>query len=157
MANNHARVQIRRFTKEILVASLKPSENYDIFSSRKSAVNHDPGTTLIDMQILNDQVRQDEVLCVDDGQPDIHVASLYVRIQKSGPEDDIDDLLDSEAAKVEQALLMHNWEGLLEEPPELIQTNFSSASEGGVVLASLSLRFDMEYRIYQHDPYTIIA
>lgn len=148
----HVRTQIRQATKAALDAALDPTA-YRTFASRKSAINHVPDLAIVDLQFLNDQTRVQEVV----GDARIHVASLYIRIQRSAPEETLDDLLDADEVAVIAALEAHDWSSLLEEPPELIQANFADDGGAGHVIAALVLRFDVEYRINRDDPETAIA
>ena len=84
-----------------------------------------------------------------------HVASLYVRVQRAAPEDQIDDLLDADEVTVNTALLAHDWTGLLEEDPELKQTNWSDSNEGGQIIGAIVIRYDIEYRVSQSDLETV--
>jgi hypothetical protein len=149
----HVRQQIRNQFKTVLDAQL--SSDYVTYSSRKSAVNHDPSKVLIDMRFLNDQTRQRETM-QGGNNARVHVASLYIRIQRSAAEDQIDDLLDADEVAVVNAIDTHDWSSLLEEEPELIQVNFTDDPSGGYVLGAAVLRFDVEYRINRNDPETVI-
>jgi hypothetical protein len=145
----HVRTQIRTAFKDALDAVL-PVEDYRVFASRKSAINHVPGKALVDMRFLNDQTRQADTM----GTARTHVASLYVRVQRIEDEDTVDDTLDADEIKIIDAILNNgiDWDILLEEEPELLQTNFSDDGSGGNILASLVLRFDVEYRINRDNP-----
>ena len=149
----HVRTQIRNEFKDMLTDRLPTSENYVVFSSRKYMRNHIPETVIIDMRFLNDQTRQEETIREDKR---IHVASLYIRVQRSAPEDEIDDLLDQDEVNIIKAISNHDWSELLEEYPELVQTNFSDADAGGHLIGSIVLRFDLEYRIEREEPEVII-
>lgn len=147
----HVRTQIRAAAKAALDAAL-PVADYRTFASRKSALNHDPNVATVDMQFLNDQTRVPEVT----GDARIHIGSLYIRIQRSALEETLDDLLDQDEVEVVAALEAHDWSSILEEPPELIQSNFADDGSAGHVLGVLVLRFDVEYRINRNDPETAI-
>ena len=142
----HVRPQIRDRFRDVLTAALPP--NYDIFSSRKFKYNHVVGRVLIDMRFLNDQTAEREVM----GDSRTHVASLYIRIQRSSNEEELDDALDADEVAVVSAIEAHNFSDLLEEDPELLQVNFADEAEGGRALGAIVLRFDVEYRIEKSDP-----
>lgn len=152
----HVRTQIREFAKTVLDDNL-PANQYRVFASRKSAINHKSNLALIDLRFSNDQTRNEEVMSTSDGDSArIHVGSLYVRIQRSAREHEIDDLLDQDEVNVISAFANADWRGLLEEHPEIMQVNFTDDSSGGNILAGIVLRFDTEYRIYRDDPETVI-
>ncbi len=150
----HVRAQIRQAFRTALTAHLGSS--YDVYSSRKSAINHDPEKIVIDMRIMNDQVREQETMTIGSDNARIHVASVYLRVQRSGREEEIDDALDEDEVKVVNAIDLYVWDHLLEEEPELIQVNFSDDASGGYILGSMVLRFDVEYRINRNDPTNVI-
>ena len=152
----HVRTQIRQFCKLTLDANL-PQNEYRVFASRKSPINHKSQMALVDMRVLNDQTRAEEVMNYSDGDgARIHVASLYVRVQRSAREEDIDDLLDQDEVNIIEAFTQADWSVLLEEHPEVMQVNFTDDSSGGNILAGIVLRFDLEYRINRDDPETVI-
>ncbi len=146
----HMRSQIREAFRDVLIASLGP--RYDIFSSRKYAFNVKPGYALVDMRFLNDQTQQREVM----SDARVHVASLYIRVQRPANENGIDDVLDADQLAVTQAIETATWNTLLEEDPELLQINFSDSAEGQQVVAAIVIRYDVEYRIDKADPTTRI-
>ena len=152
----HVRTQIREAFKEALEDNL-PQGEYRIFASRKSAINHKSGSALIDMRFLNDQTRTEEVLNYSNGDgARVHIGSLYIRVQRSALEPDIDDILDQDEVNVIAAVEGSEWGDLLEEHPELMQVNFSDDATGGNKLAAIVLRFDLEYRINRDNPELII-
>ena len=152
----HVRTQIRAEFKAVLDVAL-PLTDYRVFASRKSAINHKATHATVDMRFLNDQTRQAETMTTaDDEQARIHVASLYIRVQRSATEETLDDLLDADEVIVVEAVSAYDWSGLLEEEPELVQANFSDSGEAGRILGAIVLRYDLEYRINKHDPQTII-
>ena len=146
----HIRTQIRQRFKTILDGAL-PVE-YNVFSSRKSTWNHKSDGVLIDMRFLNDQTQEREVM----GNERVHVASLYIRIQRSADEAILDDQLDSDQLLVEAAVNAADFSDLLEEVPELLQVNSADDADGGYTLGALVLRYDVEYRIDRNDPETPI-
>lgn len=147
----HVRTTIREEFKAVLDGAL-PATHYRVFASRKSAINHKSEYAVVDMRFLNDQTRQAETM----GDDRIHIASLYVRVQRSATEETLDDLLDIDEIKVVQAVSDHDWTALLEESPELVQTNFSDDGSTGRILGAIVLRYDLEYRIDKNDPETVI-
>ena len=152
----HVRTQIREAFKAALDTHL-PSGEYRVFASRKSAINHKSDSALVDMRFLNDQTRNEEVMETQGGDSArIHVPSLYIRVQRSARENDIDDLLDQDEVNVLAAITNTDWSDLLEEHPEIMQVNFTDDPSGGNILAGIVLRFDLEYRINRDDPETII-
>ncbi len=152
----HVRTQMRQAWKTALDTHL-PSGEYRVFASRKSPINHKSQLALVDMRFLNDQTRAEEVMNHRDGDgARIHVGSLYVRVQRSARENDIDDLLDQDEINIIAAVAATDWSDLLEEHPEIMQVNFTDDSSGGNILAGIVLRFDLEYRINRDDPETII-
>lgn len=153
----HVRQQIRAAFKSALTDATNglSSDTYTVYSSRKSAVNHDPDSVLVDMRFLNDQTAQRETMMGDDNAR-VHTASLYIRVQRSGREEAIDDALDQDNVEIINAIDAYDWSNLLEEEPELVQVNFADDAGGGFVLASMVLRFDCEYRISRNDPETVI-
>jgi hypothetical protein len=144
----HVRTQLRNAVRQALIDGL-PSSEYSVFASRKTMRNVD-SKALVDMRFLNDQVRQQETM----GDIYIRVASLYIRVQRVGQESTIDNILDQDEVLITAAMEDFNWADVLEEPPELVQVNFSDDSPGGEALAMIVLRYDMEYRIDKSDPET---
>ena len=82
----------------------------------------------------------------------IHVPSLYIRVQRSASEETLDDELDQDEVLIVKAVSEYDWSHLLEEEPELVQTNFSDDGSTGRILGAIVLRYDLEYRINKHDP-----
>lgn len=153
----HVRTQIRYAFKDALDAALPPLK-YRVFASRKSAINHQSAKALVDMRFLNDQTRQEETMVTGSGQyARIHVASFYVRIQRSAAEIDIDNLLDEDELLVVQAIEGFDWSALLEEEPELVQVNFPDDGSTESIIGGIVLRYDLEYRINKDDPETVIS
>ena len=147
----HVRTQMREAFKLALDTHL-PQNQYRVFASRKSAINHKPGKALIDMRFQNDQTRNEETM--NDSR--VHIASLYVRVQRSANENEIDDLLDVDEVRIISAVVQTDWSDLLEEEPELVQVNFTDDSSGGNILGGIVLRFDLEYRINKNNPEQVI-
>lgn len=148
----HIRTQIRELMKEVLDGSL-PAAGYTVYSSRKSAVNHVPGKAQIDMRFSNDQTQGVETMSDDR----THTASMYLRCHRSGPEEELDDLLDGDEVLIVDAIESGDWLDLLEAVPEVMQVNFTDDATGGDVLAGMVLRVEMEYRIERGDPETAIS
>lgn len=146
----HIRTQIRTRFATILTAAL--GAGYDVFSSRKYAVNVTPGRALVDMRFLNDQTQEREVM----SDARVHVASLYIRVQRPAQETDMDDTLDADELAVVSAIEAEDFTDLLEEDPELLQVNFSDSAEGGQIVGAIVIRYDVEYRIDKTDPETRI-
>jgi hypothetical protein len=147
----HIRTQIRNRFKTVLDDALPAS--YVVFASRKYAWNTKTGQTLVDMRFLNDQTRERETM----GDERIHVASLYIRVQRALEESQLDDALDEDEIAMVAAIEGENWLDLLEEDPELLQVNFADDAEGGRAIGAIVLRYDVEYRIDKSDPETRIA
>jgi hypothetical protein len=105
------------------------------------------------MRFLNDQTRERETM----GDERIHVASLYIRVQRALEESQLDDALDEDEIAMVAAIEGENWLDLLEEDPELLQVNFADDAEGGRAIGAIVLRYDVEYRIDKSDPETRIA
>jgi hypothetical protein len=147
----HVRTQIRTLAKSILEENLP--DNYRVFSSRKSAINHRSDSVLVDMAFNNDQTREEETM----NDYRVRIASLQIRIQRSGSEEELDDLLDQDEVRIINAFNQGDWSSLLEEPPEQIQAQFLSGPEGGNILGALVLRFDLEYRIDRTDPEATVS
>lgn len=150
---SHVRTLLRTQVKAALDLAL-PTTEYSVFASRKYAWNHVVGKALVDMRFSNDQTQRREVMSNDR----VHIASLYIRVQRSAEQANLDDALDADEVKIVNAIHDHaGWLNLLEEPPELLQVNFSDDSSTGAPVGAIILRFDLEYRIDMTDPETVIA
>lgn len=147
----HVRTQLRQEFKEVLEGVL-PAAQYRIFASRKAPINHKATHATVDMRFLNDQTRQAETMDQQGDEARIHVPSLYIRVQRSATEETLDDLLDADEVIIVKAIAEHDWGYILEEEPELVQTNFSDDGSTGRILGAIVLRYDLEYRINKHDP-----
>lgn len=145
----HMRTTIRHEMRDVIAAI---DADWKVYASRKYARNIDPDQVLVDITVLNENIEQETM-----GDERVRDASLYVRLQRAAPEEDIDDLLDSHEVQILAAIDAHDWSSLLEEDPELVQVNFSDDADGGYVIAAIILRFDLEYRVGQFDPETISA
>lgn len=142
----HVRTQIREAFKDALETSLPAT--YTVFSSRKYARNIVDGEAIVDMKFLNDQSAGHEVM----GDERTHVGSLYIRVQRSATEETIDDALDADEIAVVGVVEGHDWSDLLEEDPELLQVNFADDASTSQPIAAIVIRYDVEYRIFKHDP-----
>ena len=142
----HVRTEVRNAIRAVLVTAMPGA---DVFASRKTARNV-LSRPLIDMRFLNVNVDHDTM-----GDSRRHVASLYIRVQRTAAEDQIDNLLDADEVVINTALLAHDWTGLLEEDPELKQTNWSDSSEGGQLIGAIVIRYDIEYRVSQANLETV--
>lgn len=138
----HIRTQIRESLRDALAAALT---GYDVYSSRKYAKNI---TTkpMVDMRFLNENVEAETM-----GSERRRTASLYLRVQRHAPETQIDDLLDNDEIVVNDVVMSNWWDGLLAEPPEQMQVNWSDTDQGGSIIGSIVLRYDVEYRVDQID------
>jgi hypothetical protein len=152
----HVRTQIRERFKTELENRL-PSGQYEVFASRKYAINNKPDKAVVDIRISNDQTMVREVMYESGNGPRIHTASLYVRVQRTDDESQIDDSLDVDEVNIVNALSAVDWSDLLEEPPELLQVNFADDERAGRILGVIILRFDCEYRIDASNPELVIA
>lgn len=141
----HIRTQIRQRFKAALDASL--GAGYVVFASRKFTRNHVAGEAIVDMRFLNDQTQQREVM----GDERVHIASLYIRVQRSEDEANLDDALDVDEVAIVAAVEAADWSDLLEEDPELLQVNFADDAQGAAI-GALVMRFDVEYRIDKTNP-----
>lgn len=147
----HIRTQIRQRVKAALESGL-PS-TYRVFSSRKYAINHEPGGAMVDMRFSNDQTQLIETM----GDERVHVASLYIRVQRSTTDETtLDDAMDADEVAVVAIMEAINWGDLLEDEPELLQTNFTENESSGFAIGGIVMRFDCEYRIARNDPETVI-
>lgn len=137
---SHIRTQLRNEFKAALDAALS-STDYAVFASRKYAWNHVVGKAIVDMRFSNDQTQNREVM----SDARVHVASLYIRVQRSAEEASLDDALDADEVNIVNAIHDHGgWLDLLEEPPELLQVNFSDDASTGAPVGAIILRFDLE-------------
>ena len=139
----HVRKQIRETLREWLALALP---EYDVFASRKFARNVTE-KPIIDMRFLNENI-DSEVM----GSDRRRRASLYLRVQRAAPETQIDDLLDDDEVSINDVVMSDDWwQGLLTEPPEQMQVNWSDTDAGGQIIGSIVLRYDVEYRVTQTD------
>lgn len=144
----HIRTQIRAAMKIALDANL-PVGQYEVYASRKYARNHTSKAT-VDMQFLNENITRET-----NGTERIRISSLYLRVQRSGAEDALDDALDVDEVNITAVIEAMDWSALLEESPELVQVNFSDNAETGLALGALVMRYDVEYRADKDDPETV--
>lgn len=146
----HIRTQIRTAFKAALDAALPAT--YDVYASRKYALNIVDGRAMVDMRFLNDQTNEQETM----SDARVHTGSLYIRVQRTDIESGIDDALDEGEVAIVNAIEAADFSSLLEEDPELMQVNFSDNAEAGQVIGSIVMRYDVEYRIDKTDPETAI-
>lgn len=136
----HIRTQIREGLRDTLASTLT---GYDVYSSRKYAKNL-TAKPMIDMRFLNENIESETM-----GSDRRRKASLYVRVQRQAPETEIDDLLDTDEILVNDIVMSNWWEAFLTEPPEQMQVNWSDTDQGGAIIGSIVLRYDVEYRVDQ--------
>ncbi|MDK3075143.1 hypothetical protein QO034_18810 [Sedimentitalea sp. JM2-8] len=142
----HVRTQIREAFKTELAANL-PATGYAVFSSRKFKRNHDRAKAIVDIHINNVNISQQTM-----GDDRTHIASLYIRVQRSDAEDALDDALDNDEVLLTQIIEQRDWSSLLEEEPELVQVNFAEDSDSASAIGAIILRYDVEYRIDKTNP-----
>lgn len=142
----HTRTQIREGLRDALATTLT---GYDVYSSRKYAKNI-TSKPMIDMRFLNENIESETM-----GSTRRRKASLYVRVQRQAPETEIDDLLDSDEILVNDIVMSNWWGPYLTEPPEQMQVNWSDTDQGGSIIGSIVLRYDVEYRVSQTDLETV--
>lgn len=138
----HVRTTIREQVRNLIAAAIPTA---DVYASRRYAKNL-TSRPLIDVKCLNENVER-EVM----GSTRRHVVSLYVRVQRGVSETTMDALLDADEIAVNAAIMAYNWSALLDEMPELKQVNWSDSDEGGELVGSVIMRYDMEYRTSQYD------
>lgn len=143
---SHVRTQIRQALADKLVADCP---QFDVFASFKYSRNI-ADKPMLDMRFLNENVDSESM-----GDRRVRVASLYLRLQRPAFEDEIDDLLDADEVAINASAMSDDWwVDLLAEAPELKQVNWSDTDEGGRVIGTIVLRYDVEYRVTQFDPET---
>jgi hypothetical protein len=142
----HVRTQIRQALKAALDVALP---TFDVYASRKYAKNI-TAKPIIDMRFLNENI-DSEVM----GSERRRKASLYVRVQRHAAETEIDDLLDDDEIAINDVVMSDWWESFLTEPPEQMQVNWSDTDQGGAIIGSIVLRYDVEYRVDQSDFETV--
>lgn len=140
----HIRTQIRHRFRDILADGLPTG--YVVAASRKGSRN-DTGAALVNVLSLNDQQGQIETM----GDARVRTASIYVRVQRSGIGDALDDALDADEVLINGLVLAADWDDLLEAPPENTQVNSSDSGDAGRDVSELVIRFDCEYRLDRHD------
>ena len=145
---SHIRTTIRAAMKAVLEDAL-PSADYDIFASRKFKVNSTL-RALIDMRFSSENISN-----VTMGTVRTHDASLYIRCQRKADEASLDDLLDADEIAINTAIMSQDWNPLLMEQPELVQVNFTEDATTGNAIASIVLRYDLQYRATNDDLETV--
>lgn len=138
----HVRTTIREQVRTLIATAIPTA---DVYASSRYAVNL-TNRPLIDVKCLNENVER-EVM----GSTRRHVVSLYVRVQRGATEATMDALLDADEIAVNAAVMAFDWSALLDEQPELKQVNWSDTDEGGELVGSVIMRYDMEYRTSQYD------
>jgi hypothetical protein len=147
----HIRTQIRNRFKSVLEAGLPAT--WDVFENRRYARNFSTDRVRVDMTINNDQTQ----LVDEQNDSRIHIASLYLRVQRSARDEDMDDAQDADEVRIVDLIEAANWSDILEQDPELLQVNSADDAEGERIVATLVMRYDCEYRIEKSDPETPIA
>ena len=148
----HVRTQIRHLVRNTLAAQLNPND-YVIYTSRRNSKNVTGGVAVIDIRCSNDQVRDEEVQYTD-GPVDIRVASIYIRLARTGYGDTLDDQLDADEVLINGHIMDADWSSLCEEPPKPVQFNFASDGSGEQDYVEIVMRYDFEYRVLRSDPTT---
>lgn len=74
-----------------------------------------------------------------------HDAVLYVRVTRAASEDDIDDLLDADSVVIEEALEGEELGGVVKAVTHNA-TEFTDSADGNMVLAEMTLTFNVLYR-----------
>lgn len=152
----HVRTQIREAFKTALEGATGAAD-YTVFASRKYSLNVAEDHGYVDIMIGNDQTEVARSTMGSTRKARIHTASVYIRVQRSALSDNLDDDLDADEVFVVNAIHDHDWTGLLEEEPELLQVNFADSNDSrGVAVGTIVIRFDVEYRINYDAPETVI-
>lgn len=146
----HVRTQIRHRIKQALDDELP--QNYRVFASRKYPRSVVAGQPIVDMRISNDETLDQETQGTDRD----HEASLFIRVQRNGLEESIDDLLDTDEVLVVKALQTVLWGDLLEDQEVLEPNNvsFDDNAQGNEVVSSIIIEFKIIFRIDFTDPET---
>ena len=143
----HVRTQIRNAFREELQLTL--SADYDIYSSRKYRLNV-TDRPMIDMRFASVDIAAQTMGKLRTGK-----GALYIRVQRTATEDEIDDLLDQDEVNVTSVIEAADWSSLLEEDPELTQVTFADDAMGETPIGMIVMRYDVEYRIAKTDPETV--
>lgn len=142
---SHIRTQIRHRFRDVLDTAL--GTGYVVKGSRRKRPANDTGVALITVLSLNDAQNTPETM----GDARVRIASIYVRIQRTGVSEALDDALDADEVVVTEAVLATDWSDLLEEQPESVRTMSSDSGEAGRDVSELVIQFDCEYRLDRHD------
>jgi hypothetical protein len=154
---SHVRTQIRNAFKAALEAH-PSATGYTVFASRKYSLNVTDDHGFVDIMASNDQTEVARSTMGVTRKARMHTLSVYIRVQRNAASDDLDDLLDDDELFVVDAVHAYDWTGLLEEEPELLQTNFIDSNDSrGTAVGTIVIRFDVTYRIEYDDPETVIA
>lgn len=143
----HVRTQIRQAFKHALIDAL--DGEYDVFASRKYKLNI-TDRPMVDMRFASVDIAAQTM---DDLRT--HTGSLFIRVQRTATEEDMDDLLDQDEVNVTAAIESVDWSSLLEEDPELKAVSWADDADGEVPVGMIVLRYDIEYRIAKNDPETM--
>lgn len=143
----HVRTQIRQAFKDVLVDALE--DEYDVFASRKYKLN------ITDRPMVDMRFASVDITAQTMGDLRTHTGSLFIRVQRTATEEDMDDLLDQDEVNVTAAIESVDWSSLLEEDPELKAVSWADDADGEVPVGMIVLRYDIEYRIAKNDPETM--
>lgn len=143
----HVRTQIRQAFKDALIDALE--DEYDVFASRKYKLN------ITDRPMVDMRFASVDITAQTMGNLRTHTGSLFIRVQRTATEEDIDDLLDQDEVNVTAAIEGVDWSSLLEEDPELKAVSWADDADGEVPVGMIVLRYDIEYRIAKNDPETM--
>jgi hypothetical protein len=139
----HIRTQVREAVADALALACP---QFEVFASFKYARNVGD-KPMLDVRFLNENI-DTEVM----GHQRRRTASLYFRLQRPATEEQIDDLLDQDEIDINNVVMASGWwDGLLTEEPEQKQVNWSDTDEGGRIIGTIVLRYDIEYRVTQFD------
>ena len=144
----HIRTTLRQAFEAVLASQL-PTGQYQVFASRKYALNVTAQAT-IDLRFQSDDIQQETM-----GKLRAHTATLFIRCQRVAGETSIDDLLDEDEVLINQAIQSQVWEPILREQPELVKTVFTDDASTGTVIAAIVLQYNLEYRAAIDDLETV--
>lgn len=137
---------VRTLVREAVASAIALAcPQYEVFASFKYARNVGD-KPMLDIRFLNENI-DTEVM----GDERRRIASLYFRLQRPSAEEGMDDLLDQDEIDINEVVMGNWWDGLLTEAPEQKQVNWSDTDEGGRIIGTIVLRYDVEYRITQTD------
>lgn len=145
----HVRSTIRHAFTEVLGSGLD-TERFEVLGRRAAMRNRVDAESLVDVRFGEVAVTQETM-----GDMRTHTATLMIRVQHEGTEENLDDLLDEDEVLVCALIDNHDWSSLLEEEPELQQISFARDAESEVAVGVIILQFRVEYRIDKRDPETV--